>query len=213
MIKGDLHNNGMYLRMGVWSYKVNAAKIIEQNGVFKESGTGDEANLIFPQNDGNFYIDNFSITDANGNEYVLNGGFEPDTKNAVVTELGNTAHIDGVEYATGVGYKDNSSVHVTKSAYVATTTGLKLANGSAYNFSFYIKGSLPATNGMYLRMGGWQGQQIAQIKQSNGEFVVSSTNNNLKVTKTENGWYKVETTIPNFIFIISPLFSRVFKLA
>ena len=32
MIKGDLHDNGMYLRMGGWSYETNAAKIIESNG-------------------------------------------------------------------------------------------------------------------------------------------------------------------------------------
>jgi len=224
MIKGDLHNNGMYLRMGGWSYTTNAAKITETKGAFsvangadilevneKEngwyevksktswtcgSGTGDEAVLIYPQNNGDFYIDNFSITDADGTEYVLNGGFEPDTTNAIVTELGNTAHIDGLEYATGIGYKDNTSIHVTKSAQLTTVSKLGLTSGSTYNFSFYIKGNLPAGNGMYLRMGGWSAQQVAQIKKQYGEFVVSSTNNNLKATEVENGWWKIETTTP-----------------
>ncbi len=225
MIKGDLHDNGMYLRMGGWSYETNAAKIIEQDGVFKESGTGDalikitpaengwykvesekawtcgsgtgdEAVLIFPQNEGNFYIDNFSITDADGTEYVLNGGFEPDTTNAIVAEFGNTAHIDGLEYATGVGYKDNTSIHITKSAKIATISNLKLVSSSAYNFSFMIKGDLH-TNGMYLRMGGWGYEtNAAHITETDGKFSVTQGKGEkiLTATAAENGWYKVETT-------------------
>ena len=228
MIKGDLHDNGMYLRMGGWSYETNAAKIIESNGEFKESGTGDalikitpkengwykvesekawtcgsgtgdEAVLIFPQKEGNFYIDNFSITDAEGTEYVLNGGFEPDTTNAIVTEFGNKAHIDGLEYATGVGYKDNTSIHVTKSAQIATVSNLGLASGSAYNFSFMIKGNLPAGNGMYLRMGGWGYEtNAAHITETDGKFSVTQGKGEkiLTATAAENGWYKVETTTP-----------------
>ncbi len=197
-------DNGFYVNQGTDILTVTSV----ENGWYKVeakewvcgSVTDDGAvALLNPQSSGgnpDIYIDNFSITDENGTEYVINGGFEPDTVGAVVTELKNTAAISGLEYATGVGYNDNSSIHITKGGEMTTPTKLGLTSGAAYNISFMIKGTLTTSNGMYLRMGwNWDNNQAKIKSDANGVFKVES-GTNLTIAAEEDGWYKIESTTP-----------------
>ena len=166
-----------------------------------------------------FYIDNLSITDSEtGAEMITDGGFEtavietemiangsfgghviPDTNGAVVTELGNTSAISGLEYSTADAYDGNRSIHITSGGEMTTPTKLRLTQGSKYNFSFYIKGKLTSDNGMYIRMGWNYGANQAKLKSdTNGAFSVQTGAGDgiLKVTADKDGWYKVESTTP-----------------
>lgn len=170
---------------------------------------GGDANIavLYPQSwvegsdvpvEPDFYIDRFSVTDENGNEMVTGGSFEPDTTGAIVTELGNTVAIEGLEYSNDVGYQDNSSIHVTKSGQLTTWSKLGLTSGVKYNFSFMIKGDLH-NNGMYLRMGGWSyTSNAAKLIETDGVFsVVADTGDDILTAEAAgNGWYKVETIKP-----------------
>ena len=166
-----------------------------------------------------FYIDNLSITDSEtGAEMITDGGFEtavietemiangsfgghviPDTNGAVVTELGNTSAISGLEYSTADAYDGNRSIHITSGGEMTTPTKLRLTQGSKYNFSFYIKGKLTSDNGMYIRMGWGYAANAAKLKSdASGAFSVQTGAGDgiLKVTADKDGWYKVESSTP-----------------
>ncbi len=135
-------------------------------------------------------------------EMIANGSFGghviPDTNGAVVTELGNTSAISGLEYSTADAYDGKRALHITKGGVMAMPTEIGLTQGSKYNFSFYIKGKLTSDNGMYIRMGGYgYGSNAANIKNNaNGGFYVINGGGILRITDAENGWYKVESTTP-----------------
>jgi len=209
MIKGDLHNNGMYLRMGGWSYTSNAAKLIETDGVFSVvadtgddilkaeaagngwykvetikpwtcgSGTDQSAALLFPQNSADFYIDNFSITAATG-----------DTVGASVTELGRTAPYSGLEYSNTEAYESEKSIHIVQptGAWKAnSTTGmLGMTAGKSYNVSFYMKGTVGA--GFII----WQ-DKLKITDDATAGFKAKDSSATITVTDEGNGWYKIQT--------------------
>ncbi len=230
-IKGLLTSgNGMYLRAG-WSYTANAAKIkSDANGVFTVPvGTGEGILSITPASDGwykvesttpwtvaemnigffnvqgggtiDFYIDNFSIIDENGNEMVENGGFEENTD--IISEFGNTTVIDGLSYSEIKGYGDKSSIHVNVNHTTETQVNIAKAKtlgvlaGKEYNFSFYIKGLLTTSKGMYIRLGWTNNANAAQIKSNaNGVITASIGADVLNVEDAGDGWYKVSTATP-----------------
>ena len=94
-----------------------------------------------------FYIDNLSIKDENGNEIVTNGGFEGEgVRENIITELGNTAEINGLTYCNTVGYNSTNSLHYRKTTEentvdtkLAMPENLGLKEGQKYSYSFYIK--------------------------------------------------------------------------
>ena len=201
-------DNGFYVNQGtdiltVTSVENGWYKVEAKEWVCGDSTDDGAVALLNPQSSGgnpDIYIDNFSVTDENGTEYVINGGFEPDTVGAVVTELKNTAAISGLEYATGVGYNDNSSIHITKNGDSAKITNIRtlgLTSGSQYDFSFMIKGDLH-NEGMYIRMGGYSyDSNAALIKETNGVFQKSGTGDSMiNITPDKDGWYKVESAKP-----------------
>ena len=166
-----------------------------------------------------FYMDNLSITDADtGTEIIKNGGFEEndepivtptpapapepsggDTSGAVITELGNTSAISGLEYSTLDKYEGMRAIHITKGGEMTTPTKLGLTGGKTYNISFMIKGKLTTSNGMYIRMGWGYTANAAKLKSdASGAFSIQAGTGDgiMKATADRDGWYKVESIIP-----------------
>jgi len=122
-----------------------------------------------------------------------------DTSGAVISELGNSSAITGLEYSTSDAYEGERAIHITKGGEMTTPTKLGLTQNSYYNISFMIKGTLTTSNGMYLRMGWGYTTNAAKIKgDANGVFVVPTGTGEgiLKITEDNGGWYKVESTTP-----------------
>ena len=125
--------------------------------------------------------------------------FAEETSGAVISELGNSSAIAGLEYSTSDVYEGERAIHITKGGEMTTPTKLGLTSGATYNISFMIKGTLTTSNGMYLRMGWGYTSNAAKIKSDNdGVFSVESGAGDgiLKVTADSDGWYKVESIIP-----------------
>ena len=170
----------------------------------------------------NFYIDNLSITDSQTNtEMITDGGFETavigteiienssfgghiitDTKGAAVTELGNTAAISGLEYSTKEAYDGKRALHISGisgNTDLAAPGSMGMEKGKSYNFSFYIKGKLASTNGMYIRLGWGANVGAAKLRSdNNGKIYVVENYGDaiLNVTAAENDWYKIESKTP-----------------
>ena len=166
-----------------------------------------------------FYIDNFSIKDANGNEIITNGGFEyqaPEeddntgdeeqiitrTDN-IVTEFGNTIEVNGLTYCDTVGYNSNSSVRYTKTAEentadtnLAMPANIGLVEGNKYGFSFYIKPV--AMTSLWIRINGTPNGGAGAVKfDANGTLVTENAKSFMSVTSAGNGWYKVASNDVN----------------
>lgn len=105
--------------------------------------------LVTGSGEVDFYIDNLSIIDADGNEMITNGGFEYNgtaRKNNIISEFGNTEEIKGLTYCDTLGYNSESSVRYRKAVDENTAgTNLSMAEnlgmteGESYSYSFYFK--------------------------------------------------------------------------
>lgn len=123
-----------------------------------------------------------------------------DTSGAVVSELGNTAAISGLEYSTVDAHSGSRSIHISNvtanETNIAKAASLGMEAGKSYNFSFYIKGTLTSSNGMYIRTGwNWDVNQAKIKSDANGVFRVEA-GTNWTVTADTDGWYKVESKTP-----------------
>ncbi len=159
-----------------------------------------------------FYIDNLSITDENGNEVIKNGGFEIVQQeeeeevlrdNNVIKEFGNSTEIAGLRYSDSVGYESTSSVRYQKSAEENTSDvslvmhpNLGMVEGNKYSFSFYIK---PVTmTSLWIRINGTTNGGAGSIGlNGNGALTVVNGPSFMTITSVGNGWYKVASNTAN----------------
>lgn len=162
--------------------------------VYKAAVTADIQ--IFWKKDGSgvsndFYIDDISITDENGNELIKNGGFEekvlPTRDDKIITEFRNTEEKPGLAYSAAEAYEGDWSLHFTAiqdtGHYSAAISELGLEAGKKYTLSFYYKGTIGA---LYIRFG-WTNSNEA----GNAHVYEGSS---IRITKSDadNGWTKLE---------------------
>ena len=105
--------------------------------------------LVADSGEVDFYIDNLSIIDADGNEMITNGGFEYNgaaRKNNIISEFGNTEEIKGLTYCDTLGYNSESSVRYrnavdenTAGTNLSMAENLGMTEGESYSYSFYFK--------------------------------------------------------------------------
>ena len=80
-----------------------------------KSANGWKTNMLYTNNPNtDFYIDNLSIIDSTGEEYLLNGGFEEILirDNNIIKEFLNKDSINGLHYSKKTAYDGEWSVHI-----------------------------------------------------------------------------------------------------
>lgn len=188
--------------------------------VYKADVTNNDIQLFWKKDDrtvsNDFYIDDISITDENGNELITNGGFEekvlPTRDDKIITEFRNSDEKPALTYSAAEasegdwslriygGYDDNQRNDLPLSA---TLSAFGLTAGNEYTLSYDYKGTLYS----------WAIRFGEIIKYWNNAFnegeTAEDTRNKIKTTDLENGWKRFSyTTTINEDALSQTLFSE-----
>lgn len=160
-VKGDYEESGILAGFGESSHPRNGAFFSVDNAKFTkaEDGdwtvysadlkytTGDEVRIRLTHGCDGMYIDNVSVTDADGKEYINNGSFESSDVLRLEAGIPDVWYGSKTYYATTEdSYSGKASLRIKgKKDGTELIQGVEYSTSSFYNVSFYAK-ILPNTD-------------------------------------------------------------------
>jgi len=154
-VKGDYEESGILAGFGESSHPRNGAFFSVDNAKFTkaEDGdwtvysadlkytTGDEVRIRLTHGCDGMYIDNVSVTDADGKEYINNGSFESSDVLRLEAGIPDMWYGSKTYYATTEdSYSGKASLRIKgKKDGTELIQGVEYSTSSFYNVSFYAK--------------------------------------------------------------------------